>query len=620
MDEWAVVTAADVARLAGVGRAAVSNWRRRYDDFPRPVGGSESSPTFPLVEVRSWLRARGRLGAHSLVELAWQALEMSETDGSMAEAVAAAGSYLASGDVELDAGVRNAIDELADEAGNTTAFEQLCARYVEASSRQLAATPPELASLMIELARLDAGPVLDPACGTGSLLLAAPRGLEVLGQELDVGLAALARSRLAFTHPAARVETGNALRADGFAGVHAAAVVCNPPFNERAWGYEELQLDPRWTYGLPPKGESELAWVQHCLAHVRPGGRVVIVLPPGVASRRSGRPIRAALLRRGVVRAVISLPPGAVAPAHLPMQLWVMAVDGADADHGVRLVDTCAGAQVKLDEIGWPEVGRRVHRAIADEEDPATHRLVPTIDLLDDDVDLTPGRYLRPGPGLDSIGNDRRRLLELLGRLGDSLPQLTPSTEHPRRPSTTVGELVRLGVLTIHQQVGALELGPGPGTPVLVTADVLAGHGPTGSVIGDVDGVRLQPGDVIIPTVMSRPSVFVVEADTEALLGPGLQLLRPDPRQLDPWFLAGVLRSGETTRVAATKTGTHRVDVRRVELPRLPVAEQYRVGEQLRMLDHFGVALDEAAGLGQRLVQALTDAVVRGELEPGGGT
>ena len=37
MPEDATVTAADIARLAGVGRAAVSNWRRRHPDFPRPV-------------------------------------------------------------------------------------------------------------------------------------------------------------------------------------------------------------------------------------------------------------------------------------------------------------------------------------------------------------------------------------------------------------------------------------------------------------------------------------------------------------------------------------------------------------------------------------------------------
>ena len=45
------VTAAGIARLAGVGRAAVSNWRRRHADFPKPVGGTETSPSFALSDV-----------------------------------------------------------------------------------------------------------------------------------------------------------------------------------------------------------------------------------------------------------------------------------------------------------------------------------------------------------------------------------------------------------------------------------------------------------------------------------------------------------------------------------------------------------------------------------------
>lgn len=57
----AEVTAAEVARLAGVGRAAVSNWRRRHADFPKPVGGTETSPSFSLDEVEHWLRAQGKL-------------------------------------------------------------------------------------------------------------------------------------------------------------------------------------------------------------------------------------------------------------------------------------------------------------------------------------------------------------------------------------------------------------------------------------------------------------------------------------------------------------------------------------------------------------------------------
>src|SRR6266568_2315679 len=54
------MTAAAIARLAGVGRAAVSNWRRRYPEFPRPVGGSSTSPTFDRAEVEKWLKASGK--------------------------------------------------------------------------------------------------------------------------------------------------------------------------------------------------------------------------------------------------------------------------------------------------------------------------------------------------------------------------------------------------------------------------------------------------------------------------------------------------------------------------------------------------------------------------------
>jgi SAM-dependent methyltransferase/predicted DNA-binding transcriptional regulator AlpA len=615
VDDRAVVTAAAVARLAGVGRAAVSNWRRRYRDFPRPVGGGDSSPNYRLAEIEAWLRDQGRLGPHSLVELAWQAIEAAPADSALSETVAAVGEHLRGQEVDLPSEVRRAVADVVAEVGTAAAFEQLCARYSEASSRRLAVTPPELASLMIELARVDAGPVLDPACGTGSLPAATPPEVEVLGQELDPGLARLARARLAFTHAAAQVVPGDALRADGFRGVGVAAVVCNPPFNEHAWGYEELQFDARWVYGLPPRGESELAWVQHCLAHLRPGGRAVLVLPPGVASRRSGRSIRAALLRRGVLRAVITLPPGAVAPAHLPMQLWVLAVDDGEATDRAWFVDTTGGSPVRLDDLGWAEVCRR---ATAVDAEPAVRRLVPTIDLLDDDVDFTPARHLRHDTDMADLGVDRDRFLTLLARLVELVPRLRPVDDPVQRPRTTVGELVREGALTVHQRIGPMDVDTAPGIPVLTRADVVAGRGPTGSAATDAAGVRLRRGDVVVPTVASRPVAVVVEDDVDALLGPGLQLLRPDPDDLDPWFLAGVLRSGETPRAAATKSGSYRIDVRRVELPRLPLDEQRRLGEVLHGIAQFGAALEDAAELGGRLAREFTDAVVRGQFEPGG--
>ncbi|MFB7942970.1 hypothetical protein [Streptomyces sp. NPDC056049] len=50
-----VVLLADAARIAGVGRAAVVNWRRRHPDFPTPVGGTPVHPTFTRSAVTAWL-------------------------------------------------------------------------------------------------------------------------------------------------------------------------------------------------------------------------------------------------------------------------------------------------------------------------------------------------------------------------------------------------------------------------------------------------------------------------------------------------------------------------------------------------------------------------------------
>ncbi|MEU4358758.1 hypothetical protein [Streptomyces virginiae] len=55
------VLLAEVGRIAGVGRAAAANWRRRHDDFPAPVGGTETSPEFDRAAVVAWLLVHGKI-------------------------------------------------------------------------------------------------------------------------------------------------------------------------------------------------------------------------------------------------------------------------------------------------------------------------------------------------------------------------------------------------------------------------------------------------------------------------------------------------------------------------------------------------------------------------------
>ncbi|NEA03034.1 hypothetical protein G3I28_27490, partial [Streptomyces sp. SID10116] len=108
------------------------------------------------------------------------------------------------------------------------------------------------------------------------------------------------------------------------------------------------------------------------------------------------------------------------------------------------------------------------------------------------------------------------------------------------------------------------------------------------------------------------------EATAGAALGRGLALLRPDPAALDPWFLAGFLRGTANHRQASSYASTSaRLDVRRLQLPRLPLAGQHTYSERFRRLAEFEDAVRRAALLGDRLVRGMHDGLTEGTLPPG---
>ncbi|MCX4747101.1 N-6 DNA methylase [Kitasatospora sp. NBC_01287] len=701
------VTAVEIARLAGVGRAAVSNWRKRHADFPQPVGGSEASPAFALAQVEEWLRRQGKIAELPPLERCRRQLDaLRDPAGHPGAPLLLAGAFLlllhraperwtepaGRPDTRLALALPRAVTEVLHAALGTALDEalgagagggagsaagsgagsgadpgapglptlygstqlDLCrmlARLAEeqppaavyeallAGTRQPNQLPPEAAALLLALAGEPAS-VLDPSCGLGPVLLAAPAGASRHGQDRDPVTAAAALLRLALHTPADTpgplplgVRAGDALRADGYPQLLADAVLCRPPFNERDWGHEELRYDPRWLFDqAPPRAEPELAWLLHCLAHTRPGGLTALLLPPTVASRRSGRRLRAELLRTGALRAVAALPAGAAPPYGVPLQLWLLRrPDPQEAAPARRLLLLDATA-TQPEQFDWPTLHRTVLEgwqafdggSVADR--PGVYRVLDSIELLDDDTDLAPARHLpppAPADGAAALGRLRGRLGELLGSLAEldrALPAVTEAGAAPAAPLTTVGELARQGALEVFSS------GTGPATralpddpaapPVLTDQDLLAGRPPSLALAAG-EALRARPGDVLVPALAGGAALVVHPGDPAdgAALGPRLHLLRPDPAALDPEFLAGRLRSTAAARTAGSHASTtSRLDVRRVQLPRLPLARQRELGEAFRQVAAFETGVRQAAELARRLAQGLTDGLAEGEL------
>lgn len=440
-----LVTGSEIARLAGVTRAAVSNWRRRYDDFPKPAGGGVNSPLFDLAEVQSWLD-RQRKGQEVSVEVQlWQALRGAYGD-DMLDGLVDVARLLTEGDAgreELSADVVRLALHLAERDGAAETVSVLAERFTDSVRR--AGSDQVTSSRLVRAVRhfADEVPpdatVFDPACGIGSLLLAVGpgQGARRCGQESDARSAEFAQLRADLT---GRIDvgivTGDSLRDDRWTDLKADLVVCDPPVGEPDWGREDLLLDSRWEFGTPSRAEGELAWLQHAYAHTAPGGRVLMVLPASVAYRKAGRRIRAELVRRGILTQVIALPSGTAASHALPVHVWQLRRPRAlgDAVTSVRMVDLTAS-----DPDGSLEPG------------PEQTADVPLIDLLDDAVDLTPGRHVEDSHRDYPVEYQtlRQELTEQVRLLAELLPTLVagdgPNTLDG--PTVSVADLARAGLV-----------------------------------------------------------------------------------------------------------------------------------------------------------------------------
>ncbi|MET7762638.1 N-6 DNA methylase [Streptomyces sp. NPDC005393] len=651
------VSLAEIARIAGVGRAAVSNWRRRHTSFPTRIGGTDVSPQFSLAEVEQWLRDNGKLKDIGGREFLWPRFEALGSRDESGLAVAEAARRMRSpraraSQSELSADTRKLVGEAAKlgrSEGPRETFEFLLQRWLETHVRQLSTTPPQLAALMTRIALAvrmgedDEGlTVFDPACGTGHLPTAAAQeydgsGLVVQACERDPALAALASARLGFIsedrHVRSEIATADALREDPFAGARADIALCNPPFNERDWGYEELATDQRWTHGLPPRTEPELAWVQHLLSHLRPGGAAVVVLPPAVASRKAGRRIRGSLLRTGVLRAVVALPPGSAQPHSVSLQLWVLraAPDSTVAalpSHDALLVDASRFAKPDAREPGpdWDALGSFVLSALdaldrPDDNPPENAIRVSLLDLLDDEVDVTPGRYTAASaePSGLELAASWKELRTHLADLSDHVQYLSELGLEAETPQTTatVGDLVKAGALTLRAGQQPPETAASPrraALPLLTVSDLLMDGTPSGLIPADSAHAVAEEGDVVIAGVVRAYKAWVHEGPPMAL-GPQLYVLRVDPQKLDAHFLAGCLRAPANGRQAGTHaSSSSRVDIRRLQVLQLPLEGQVAYAETFRRLTAFETLLTRADRLGKGLVSDVGDRLAAGGL------
>jgi hypothetical protein len=443
------VSLSQVAELAGVGPSAVSNWRKRFADFPAPVGATASGQDlFLLSAVQRWLDDNGRgIPEQRNERIFFEAADLLRSEGPtdrVTELLCAAASLvyaaLAPGVTEApgagrapapaaliksvegrDAGRVGLFEVLAelpdghvahlldvvrqlDRDGLRELFEWALARrgrFVETR------THDALADLIAGLAGHGAKRVFDPAVGEGGFLITASRldtaAPTLYGQEVNRAAWRIAGQRLLVCDISATIALGDSLTDDAFPDLRADVVYCDPPYGAVPRWRDDLLTDGRWLFGIPTRENADFAWIQHVIHHLAPEGRGYVLLPASTLFRRGREAeIRRELVRRGAVEAIVSLGAGAAQHTTVPLSLWIVRRPPAAGepapvlfiDAGPAGASRGGGIDARLaDDIKeavrqWRTPGRPV--------DPGGRlaRGVPFVEILATDSNLLPSRWV----------------------------------------------------------------------------------------------------------------------------------------------------------------------------------------------------------------------------------
>jgi type I restriction enzyme M protein len=153
--------------------------------------------------------------------------------------------------------------------------------------------------------------------------------IAIYGQESNYTTWRLCKMNLAVRGIDADIRWNNegSFHKDEFPDLRFDYILANPPFNVSDWGGERLRDDPRWTFGIPPAGNANFAWLQHIHWHLAPNGVAGVVLANGsMSSNQSGEgEIRRAMIEADVVDCMVALPGQLFYSTQIPACLWFLA-------------------------------------------------------------------------------------------------------------------------------------------------------------------------------------------------------------------------------------------------------------------------------------------------------
>ena len=311
-------------------------------------------------------------------------------------------------------------------------------------------TPRSVVRLLTEILQPYEGRIYDGCCGSGGMFVQSLKFMEahsgrinasVWGQESNPTTWRLAKMNLAIRRIDANLGEGHAdtLLNDNYPDLRADYAIVNPPFNIKDWGHDSLKDDSRWTYGVPPSGNANYAWIQHYLHHLSPQGMAGIVMSNGSlsTSRKEEKTIREGIIDDDKLDCVIMLPDKLFTNTGISACIWILSNSKTDSKfrdrRGETLFIDCRGmgsmVNRTLRELTVEDVDKisntyqnwRSKTTFDDYEDERGFCKATTTEgeIKEHEYIIVPGRYVGAPPLPDDGEPFEKKMKRLTSELGE---------------------------------------------------------------------------------------------------------------------------------------------------------------------------------------------------------
>ena len=311
-------------------------------------------------------------------------------------------------------------------------------------------TPPSIVKLLVGMIQPFKGKVYDPCCGSGGMFVQSQKFVEehqgkkdaihVYGQEYNAKTWQLCKMNLAIRGIDADLgpRDGDTFGNDLHKTLRADFILANPPFNISDYN---LNLDdPRWKYGIPPKGNANYAWIEHIISKLSIKGIAGFVLANGSmsSSTKAEFLIRKNIVDAGLVDCIVAMPSNLFYTVTIPVCLWFLNKNKDNRRDKVLFIDArnMGYMQTKVHRELKPEEIKKICETYHSWQEDNNYHDIPgycksadIAEISSNDYTLVPGRYV----GIDIPEINENEINEKIRELTSDLSVLFDQTDQIKK-------------------------------------------------------------------------------------------------------------------------------------------------------------------------------------------